>query len=130
MLRLASGLFQTVDITALASEYEVRNSISRLNYSFFHASLALLLTLGWDIDSLSKDHGSVHSAVQATMGKYMGTFLRNLYRSRQLCDYDASMFEREYGADIEKARQEFTLLIKRARTNFHHMYRQARESIK
>ncbi len=120
---------QTAEINALSTEYEIRNSLSRLYYASFHASLALLLSVGWNIEVISKDHGKVHSAVRARMGKYLGTFLMKLYRLRQLCDYDAGMFERTYGGDIEKARQEFLLLIKSARTNFHWLYREARKAI-
>ncbi len=101
--------------------------MSRLYHAFFHASLALLMSIGWETEGISKDHGKVHAAVQARMGKYMGAFLRKLYHDRKLCDYDSSMFERRYGRDIEKARQEFILEIKRAKTNFHWLYQEARK---
>jgi uncharacterized protein (UPF0332 family) len=128
-LRLAQGLVETVDISALSSEYEIRNSLSRLYYAFFHASLALLLTAGRDIEGFRKDHGRVHDAVQVRFGKYFGAFLRNLYRLRRESDYDAVMFERTYGGDIENARKEFILFIKKAKTNFHWLYREARKAL-
>jgi len=80
-LRLADGFMQTIPISSSASEYEIRNSGSRLYYAFFHASLALLMSVGTDTDKLSRDHGKVHAAVQARMGKYLGTFLRKLYHN-------------------------------------------------
>jgi uncharacterized protein (UPF0332 family) len=129
-LRLADGLMATVEITSSSSEYDMRNSLSRLYYAFFHASLALLLCSGWNIDAIAKDHGKVHSAVQAKMGKYLGVFIRKLYRLRQLCDYDESMFQEEYGGGTEKVRQDFILLIRRARTNFQWLYRGSSEHLK
>ena len=101
-LRLAQGLVESVDITALSSEYEMRNSLSRLYYAFFHGSLALLLTAGRDTEGIRKDHGRVHDAVQARMGKYFDAFLRNLYRLRRDSDYDAIMFEGRAVATLKK----------------------------
>ncbi len=126
-LRLAAGLMQTVAIASSSSEYEIRNAISRLYYAFFHASVALLVSIGWETQGISKDHGKIHAAVQARMGKYMGTFLRKLYQNRKLCDYDSSMFERSYGRDLAKARRDVILDIKRAKTNFHWIYQEARK---
>ena len=127
-LRLADGLMQTVAISSSASEYEIRNSGSRLYYAFFHVNLALLTSVGMDTDKFSRDHGKVHAAVQARMGKY-GMFLRKLYHNRKLCDYDSKMFEREYGQDIERARREYMLQLKRATANFQWLYREARKAI-
>jgi uncharacterized protein (UPF0332 family) len=120
---------QTVNISSSASEFEIRNSMSRLYYAFFHASLALLRSVGADTDKFSRDHGKVHAAVQARMGKYLGTSLRKLYHLRKMCDYDSYMFERQYGRDIENARRDFVLRIKREATNFHWLYREARKAL-
>jgi uncharacterized protein (UPF0332 family) len=116
---------QTVAISSSATEYEIRNSGSRLYYAFFHASLALLASVGIDTDKFSRDHGKVHAAVQARMGKYLGTFLRKLYHNRKLCDYDSRMFEREYGQDIERVRREWVLNVRRAKVNFDWLYQEA-----
>ena len=128
-LRLADGLMQTVPISSSASEYEIRNSGSRLYYAFFHASLALLTSVGTDTDKLSRDHGKVQAAVQARMGRYFGAFLGKLYLHRKLCDYDPRLFEREYGQDIERARSDCIVQIKRATANFHWLYREALKPI-
>lgn len=128
-LRLADGLMATVPISSSASEYEIRNSGSRLYYAFFHGSLALLTSVGTDTDRFSRDHGKVHAAFQARTGKSLGTFLKRLYHRRKQCDYDSTMFEREYGQDIESARREWTLQIKRAKSNFHWLYQEARKAI-
>jgi len=126
-LRLASGLFDTAVITESSSEYDIRNAMSRLYYAFFHVSVALLLSIGLNVES--KDHGRVQTAVQRRMGKPLGDSLKKLYRIRKFCDYDAAMFGREYSGDIEKARQENIQTIKRAKTNFHWMYREARKAL-
>ena len=42
---------------------------------------------------------------------------------------DVAMFEREYGTDIERARREWILEVKRAVANFHWLYREARKTI-
>lgn len=128
-LRLADGLMQTVPISSSASEYEIRNSGSRLYYAFFHASLALLVSVGIDTDRLSRDHGKVHAAVQARMGRYFGTFIGKLYLHRKLCDYDSRFFERQYRNDIELARQDCIIQIKRAVANFHWLYLEARKAL-
>ena len=128
-LRLADGLMQTVAIPSSASEYDIRNSGSRLYYAFFHASLALLMSVGTNTDRFSRDHGKVHAAVQARMGRYFGAFLEKLYVHRKLCDYDPILFEREYGADIERARRDCVLQTKRATANFHWVYREARKAL-
>lgn len=128
-LRLAQGLVETAEVSALSSEYQMRNSLSRLYYACFHASLALLLTTGRDIEQFRKDHGRVHDAVQARFGKSFGVFLRNLYRLRPESDYDVAMFERTYRGDIEKARKEFILFVKIAKTHFYWLYQEARKAL-
>ena len=128
-LRLAVGLMDTVQIGALSTEYDMRNSLSRLYYAFFHMGLALLLSSGWDIRSVSKDHGRFQSAMDAGAGKYIGTFIRKLYRFRLLCDYDEVMFQRDYG-DLERARQQFIAETKMARTNFEWLHRTVSENLK
>ncbi len=128
-LRLADGLMQTVDISSTASEYEIRNSGSRLYYAFYHASLALLTSLGEDTNKFSRDHGKVQSAVQARLGRPFGKFLEKLYLHRKLCDYDARMFEHEYEQDIEKARKECEERVRRAKAQFYWMYQEARKAL-
>jgi len=128
-LRLAVGLMDTVEIGALSTEYDIRNSLSRLYYAFFHMGLALLLSSGWDIRTVSKDHGKFQSAMHAGAGKYVGTFIRKLYRFRLLCDYDEAMFQRDYG-DIEKAKQQFMAEVRMAKTNFQWLGRTVFENLK
>src|SRR5271169_2147697 len=96
-LGLALGLFLSVQFSATCTEYEVRNGLSRLYYAFFHASLALLLSQGEDIDTYRRQHGNVHAAVDRRMGKPLGRFLRELYRSRQRADYEPDFLGVSYG---------------------------------
>ena len=103
--------------------------MSRLYYAFFHVSVALLLSIGLDVKRISRDHGTVHSAVQGRMGKYLGVFVTNLYRIRRFCDYDAAMFERMFGGEVEKARREYIQVIRSAKTNFHWLYREAKKAL-
>ncbi len=126
---MADGFMQTVAISSLASEYEIRNSGSRLYYAFFHASLALLTSVGTDTNRLSRDHGKVHAAVQARMGRPFGKFLEKLYLHRKLCDYDPRMFEQEYGQDTERARQDCENRVRRAKVHFYWMYQEARKAL-
>ena len=128
-LRLADGLMQTAAISSLASEYEIRNAGSRLYYAFFHASIGLLASVGIETDKLSRDHGKVHSAVQARMGKPFGKFLEKLYVHRKLCDYDTRMFEHVYGRDIERARRDCKDRIRKAKIQFYWMYQEARKAL-
>ncbi len=127
---LAFGLVQTVDIRADSSEYDIRNSMSRLYYAFFHVSVAFLLSAGLDVTKISKDHGKVHAAVHRRLGKYFGTLVTNLYRIRKFCDYDAEMFKRMHSGNVERARQEYILVIKSAKTNFHWAYQETKKVLK
>ena len=90
-LELANGFMDTVRIGALSSEYEIRNSISRLYYASYHATLALLLTVRSDVERFSRFHGRVHDEFQKRMGKFMGRRLRELYEFRRMCDYEADL---------------------------------------
>jgi uncharacterized protein (UPF0332 family) len=121
---------QTVTVSSLASEYDIRNSGSRLYYAFFHASLALLTSVGEDTDKFSREHGKVHAAAQSRMGRPFGKFLEKLYVHRKLCDYDPRMFEHEYGQDLERARKDCSDRIKRAKGHFYWMYQEARKVLR
>ena len=129
-LQLANGFMETVRIGALSSEYDIRNSISRLYYAFFHASLALLHTVRSDVERFSKNHGRVHDEVARRIGKPMGRRLRELYELRRMCDYEAGLLEKRYGGNMEEARKEAILLHERARGNFHWVYQEARKELR
>ena len=130
-LRLALGLIETVKIDSSSSEYDIRNCLSRLYYAFFHASLALLLATESDIVAVSRSHGMVHARIQRRFGKTMSITrtIRELYDLRRQSDYEADMFASRYGGNIEKARKEAILLLKRAKADFYWLYYEARKSL-
>ena len=129
-LKLANGFMETVGVGALSSEYEIRNAISRLYYAFFHASLALLLTVRSNVEHFSKNHGRVHDEVEKRIGKPMGRRLRELYEFRRMCDYEEDLLERKYGGNIEKARNEAMGLLKSARGHFYWIYVEAQKELR
>jgi uncharacterized protein (UPF0332 family) len=126
-LGLSLGLFLSVRVLATSTEYDVRNGFSRLYYAFFHASLAFLLSQGENIEFYRRTHGDVHTAIDRRMGKYLGRFLRELYRSRQQADYEPEFFDRTYGRDIERARADARNLLNRASRNFYWIYNESRK---
>jgi uncharacterized protein (UPF0332 family) len=128
-LRLASGLMETAEIAPTCSEYELRNSLSRLYYAFFHASIALLSATESDIEQISRNHGALHARLQRKFGKTMliSRMIRELYEVRKNCDYETGMFRTKYGGNIEAGRKDSILLLKRAKTQFYWLYHQARK---
>jgi len=128
-LGLSLGLFLSVRVSATSTEYEVRNGFSRLYYAFFHASLAFLLSQGENIDVYRRTHGDVHAAIDRRMGKYLGRFLRELYRSRLQADYEPGFFERTYGRDIERARADAQNSLDRANPNYYWIYNESRKAL-
>lgn len=115
----------TVQISSQSSEYDIRNSLSRLYYAFFHASLALLSTAEPDIKTISRKHGNVHSRIQSRLGPYMGRLVRELYALRRESDYETRMFSDRYRDNIEEARKQSIAVLKRAETDFRWLYGEA-----
>ena len=130
-LRLALGLLDTVRITSSSSEYDIRNCLSRLYYALFHASLALLTASEPDIEAVAKSHGMVHARIQRRFGKTMSISrtIRELYDLRKQSDYEADMFAKKYRGNIETARKEAILLLKRAKADFYWLYYETRKSL-
>ena len=114
----------TVQIGSQSSEYDIRNSLSRLYYAFFHASLALLTTAEPDIKTNVRT-ARVHSRIQGRLGKSMGRLVRELYDLRRRSDYESEMFSNRYRDNIEEARKQSIVVLKRAKTNFDWLYREA-----
>jgi uncharacterized protein (UPF0332 family) len=128
-LGLAMGLMLSVQVTSTSSEYQIRNSYSRLYYAFFHVGLALLLSQGENIDRFRHDHGRVHEAIGRRLGKYVGRFVRDLYKSRLEADYEPRMFVMHYGNNLENARSAGVLILERAKQNFYWIYQEARKNL-
>lgn len=132
-LRLAEGFVETAEVTSSSSEYAIRNSMSRMYYGLFHASLALMATdQRLNIENVSRNHGMVHQRLQQLLGKTMtvSRIIRELYEVRRRSDYEADMFSVAFQGNIETARRESILLLKRAKTEFYWLYHQARKSLK
>lgn len=129
-LRLASGLMATVQIGSQSSEYDIRNSLSRLYYAFFHASLALLATTDPNIDRMSRTHGAVHEKIQSRFGKRMSRVVREIYDLRRESDYETNMFSDRYRDNIEEARKWSILLLKRVKTDFYWLVRSSEDSLR
>jgi hypothetical protein len=53
--------------------------------------------------------------------------MRELYDLRKQCDYETDMFRTKYRGNIEAARKDSILLLKRAKTEFYWLYYQARK---
>src|SRR5260370_39147607 len=130
-LRLALGLMETVEITSNCSEYELRNSLSRLYYAFFHASIAMLSATEPDIVQVSKNHGALHARLQQQFGKTMliTRIMRELYDVRKRCDYETGMIRTKYGGNIEAGRKDAILLLSRAKPQFYWLYYEARKNL-
>lgn len=131
-LRLALGLWETVQITSDCSEYELRNSLSRLYYAFFHASIALLSATEPDIVQIARDHGALHTRLQQKFGKTMllTRVMRELYDMRKQSDYETGMIRVKYGGKIEAGRKDAILLLKRAEKQFYWLYYEARKFLR
>jgi uncharacterized protein (UPF0332 family) len=119
----------TAEIASTCSEYELRNSLSRLYYAFFHVSIALLSATESDIAQVSKNHGALHGRLQRKFGKTMpiSRLMRELYDLRKQCDYETGMLRIKYGGNIEAGRKDSILLLKRAKTQFYWLYHEARK---
>ena len=128
-LELANGFLETAGVGALSSEYDIRNSISRLYYAFFHASLALLHSVQSNVEHFSKNHGRVHDEVETRIAKPIGKLLRELYQFRRMCDYEADLFKKRYGGNIDEVRKETMSLLKSARGHFYWIYNEARKEL-
>jgi uncharacterized protein (UPF0332 family) len=130
-LRLALGLLETAEIASACSEYELRNSLSRLYYAFFHVSIALLSATEPDIAQVSKSHGALQARLQRKFGKTMliSRMMRELYDLRKQCDYEAGMFRTKYRGNIESGRKDSVLLLKRAKKQFYWLYHETRKHL-
>jgi uncharacterized protein (UPF0332 family) len=129
-LKLADGFMQTAEGYTLSSEYAIRNSISRLYYAFFHASLALLHTVRSDVEQVSRNHGSVHKEVEKRIGRPIGRRLRRLAEFRRRCDYEADLFQKKYGGNIEEAQNEAMAWLRSSRRDFYWIYHEARKELR
>ena len=71
----------------------------------------------------------VHSRIQSRLGKPMGKLVRELYDLRRDSDCETKMFSDRYRDNIEEARKQSIVVLKRARPNFDWLCREARKSL-
>ena len=128
-LGLALGLFLSAQVTAASNEYDLRNSISRLYYAFFHVGLAFLLSQGEQVDHFRHSHGRVQAAIGKRMGKPLGRFVREIYQARLKADYEPGFFRSAYGTDMERARLDLRNMLKAANANFYWIYQESRKAL-
>jgi len=79
--------------------------------------------------TISRTHGIVHSRIQSRLGKSMGRLVRELYDLRRDSDYESKMFSDRYRDNIEEARKQSIVVLKRSKTNFNWLYREAGKSL-
>jgi hypothetical protein len=69
-------------------------------------------------------HGTLHSRIQSRLGKSMGRLVQELRDLRRESDYESKMFSDRYRDNIEEARKQSIVVLKRAKTNFDWLYRE------
>ena len=120
-LRLAEGLIKTAEISAAASEYEIRNAFSRSYYALFHACCGYLLAQNEpNANEVVKNHGRLHSKMYK-VGKAFGDDLTRCYELRRKADYDADWSVPPYFSCVER--------LKRDRGNLYYVRRTAKNLI-
>jgi uncharacterized protein (UPF0332 family) len=108
-LRLAKGFFQTVGLSPRASEYEIRNALSRCYYAFFHISHAVL----------GRYRG--HELVSAEVGKsdaLLGEFVATLQALRIEADYIPDVVQMKYSGELGAYRLRANQVLAEARMQF------------
>ena len=122
---LALGLFQSVRFVTDCNEYDIRNGFSRLYYAYFHASLALLLSRGANIETIRKNHGMVHTEIDKLLGKPVGRRFRELYGARLQADYEPDVMAAKYRGQLDRARFDATNLLTRVKADFYWMQQES-----
>jgi len=108
-LNLATGIFKTVDISPDASEYEIRNALSRCYYAFFHLSHVVL------------GRYCGHALVSTEVGKQdalLGEFVATLQALRIEADYIPDVVHMKYDSEISAYRLRAGQVLAEAKTQF------------
>ena len=108
-LRLAEGFFKTTGLNPRASEYGIRNALSRCYYAFFHVSHAVL----------GRYRG--HELVSAEVGKsdaLLGEFVATLQALRIEADYIPEVVQMKYGGHLGAYRLRANQVLAQARIQF------------
>lgn len=108
-LELAVGMFKNVDLRPEASEYEIRNALSRCYYAFFHLSHVVL----------GRYRG--HEVICREVGKQdalLGEFLATLQALRIEVDYIPDVVQMKYEGEIGAYRLRAGQVLAEAKTRF------------
>ena len=119
-LRLAEGFLKTTGLNPRASEYEIRNSLSRCYYAFFHISHAVL----------GRYRG--HELISAEVGKsdmLLGQFVATLQALRIEADYIPEVVQMKYGGDLGAYRLRANQVLAQARMQFEHALKLAKRRL-
>jgi hypothetical protein len=102
---MANGFITTVDIQEDATEFEIRNALSRSYYALFHACHAWLAMKNVPL-SRRKQHESLIREARDERGKEFGDRLERFWLLRKRADYDEPEFfeARPFQGDLDKFR--------------------------
>ena len=117
-LRLAEGLIKTAVLDKGASEYEIRNALSRAYYGLFHACRGYL----WareevNVEGLGRKHPSLHSEMARHMGGPFRQFLTRSWKLRCSSDYEPewrALPEHRCLREVKEARAQYFFVIREA----------------
>jgi len=115
-LRLALGLMATVGIPDDASEWEIRNAISRAYYAVFHMCHAWLA-----LRQVAKpsEHLTLHRTVHVELGEVSGQRMAHFHALRKDADYNPRMVEaKEYQGSLDTFRIRASARLGQMRAEF------------
>lgn len=120
-LELAIGFFETVSLNPRVSEHEIRNSLSRCYYSFFHLSHVVL--------GRYRGHELVATEI-GDLDDALGHFIRTLQALRIEADYIPDVVQRKYGGQLGEYRLRANLVLAQAQAQFRRMVKIAKASLR
>jgi uncharacterized protein (UPF0332 family) len=99
------GLMATAGIADDASEWEIRNAISRSYYALFHMCHAWLALRNVEIPRGHSVHSKLQETIRMEAGEVHGQRLASFHTLRKDADYKPRMLEaREYKGDLDRFR--------------------------
>jgi uncharacterized protein (UPF0332 family) len=101
-----------------ASEYAIRNALSRAYYGLFHACRGYLCAREeLNIEALGKKHPSLHSEMARPMGRPFRQFLTRSWNLRCTSDYEPewrALPEHWYLRQLKEARGQYFFVVREA----------------
>jgi uncharacterized protein (UPF0332 family) len=125
--RLAMGLMATVRIADDASEWEIRNAISRGYYAVFHMCHAWLAFR--DVAKPS-EHLTLRRTVHIELGEVSGQRLAHFYALRKDADYNPWMLEaQEYSGSLDTFRERASKRLEQMKAEFERYWNRINEIV-